>query len=436
MSLFLYDIFLAIYFFIVRIVSPIHLRAKKWIEGRRHVWEELEKLKGTKQRIWIHCSSLGEYEQALPLIEKLASSLAERSEAKQSPDNENEIVITFFSPSGYEVVKKKNPGRTILYLPRDSKSNASKFIELVNPRLAVFVRYDLWYHYLKELRQRSIKTILISAVFRREDVFFQWYGGLFGEMLKCFSHIFAQDDGSVEILSKHGFANATNAGDTRIDRVAAIRETAKTFPLIEKFKVGKKMFIIGSLEPKDEKIVLPMVNDSEVRNHFKFIIAPHNVSKKYVNQLKGKISGKTVLLSKATSGSMNDGNALIIDGIGMLSSLYRYADIVYIGGGFGEGLHNILEPAAWGKPIFFGPNHKKFIEAGAMINRGGAYVVNDLGELKQRTLLFLNGQLLESAGHSSQEFIHAHKGGTEIILGWLGGEHGCSINLQHNSTVD
>lgn len=409
MSRFLYDIFLSLYFFTARIISPFNPKAKKWVQGRKHVWEYLEKLDGSKQCIWFHCSSLGEYEQALPLIEKL--------------QKKDEIIITFFSPSGYEVVKKKNPEWKVFYLPHDSKSNAARFIEHANPRLAVFIRYDLWYYYLKGLRQHSIQAILISAVFRREDVFFRWYGGLFREMLKCFNHIFVQDDGSSEILSKHGFANATNAGDTRIDRVAAIRETAKTFPLIEKFKAGKKTFIIGSLEPKDEKIILPLINDSEVLNHFRFIIAPHNVSKKNVNKLKDKLSGKTVLFSEAISESSNDCNVLIIDAIGMLSSLYRYADIVYIGGGFGEGLHNILEPAAWGKPVFFGPTHKKFPEARAMINRGGAYVVNDLRELKQRALLFLNEQLLEGAGRSSQEFINDNKGGTEIILGWLLREH-------------
>src|SRR5688572_4335270 len=219
----------------------------------------------TRNRIWFHCSSLGEYEQALPLIEKLKST--------------SDIFITFFSPSGYEVVQKKNPDALIFYLPLDTAANAKKFLEIVQPQMAVFVRYDLWYYYLIELQNRNIKSILISAVFREEHIFFKWYGSLFRNMLKSFTHIFVQDEHSKKVLVSNGFQNVTKAGDTRIDRVTAILNEGKQFPLIEKFTGDKKLFIVGSLEPKDESIVLPLVNDPAITKQLKFIIAPHHIDK-------------------------------------------------------------------------------------------------------------------------------------------------------------
>ncbi len=404
MNRFLYDIFLALYQLAVRISSPFNLKAKKWVEGRQHVWDELERLQDSgKKRIWFHCASLGEYEQALPLIEKF--------------QNDSEIIITFFSPSGYEIVKKKDNDARVFYLPHDSKANAEKFLDKIKPSLAVFVRYDLWFYYLKTLRQRNIHSILISAVFRKEDVFFQWHGGFFREMLSCFAHIFVQDDDSRKLLSKHGFTNVTKSGDTRIDRVISIQEQARQFPVVERFKGEKEIFLIGSLEPNDEKVMLPVINDSDIARQFKFIIAPHNVSKDYVGKLAQNINWKVVLNSKTNPDSAVEGDVLIIDSIGMLSSLYRYARIAYIGGGFGEGLHNVLEPAAWGIPVFIGPKHQKFLEAVELTRRGGAFAINDAGELKKKVMnLLANQKALEKAGDLASSFINEENGGTQIIL--------------------
>ena len=406
MSRLFYDIFLALYSVTARLIAPFDPKAKKWAEGRKRVWDELGELKtATKKRAWFHCASLGEYEQALPLIEKVSVA--------------HEIIITFFSPSGYEVAKRKNPGALIFYLPHDSKSNARKFIDVIQPELAVFMRYDLWYYYLTALRQRQIQTILVGAVFNKQQVFFQWYGGLFREMLRCFTHLFVLNDESKELLKKIGIVRVTKAGDPRIDRVVAIRQASKSFPLIERFKGSKKLFIIGSLEPKDEKIVLPVIDDPVLAENFKFIIAPHDIAAKNVKRLATIIKRKTILYSEAES-NLTQGDVLMIDSIGMLSSIYRYAEIAYIGGGFGEGLHNILEPAAWGVPLLFGPKYQKFLEAGELAESGGAVVIKNPGELKTEAKRWLSDkEFYETAKTAVSEFIHKKKGGTIVIYSTL-----------------
>lgn len=403
----LYNFALSLYACGIRIASPFNEKAKKWIYSRASVWNELAQLPSHPNRIWVHCSSLGEYEQALPLIEKLQLN--------------SEILITFFSPSGYEIVKKKNPSALVFYLPVDSKSNAERFLKIVQPKLAVFVRYDLWYYYLSAVQKNNTPSILISAVFREENIFFQWYGSLFKSMLHCFTHIFVQDENSKGVLLKNGFHNVTKAGDTRVDRVAAFVNDGRQFPLIEKFKGEKKLLIVGSLEPKDETVVLPLINDAEFSKHFKCIIAPHHIEKIYVEKIQAALHQKSVCYSSLLPQFAEECDLIIIDSIGMLSCMYAYADVAYIGGGFGEGLHNMLEPAVWGAPVFIGPQHQKFIEAIELVKCGGAFVVRDSDELKNKTFhLFTNNAAHQKAAQAANSFIQERKGATEVILNKIG----------------
>lgn len=406
MSRLLYDIFLAVYFLSANISARFNPKARKWVDGRAMVWHELKRIRGSEKRIWFHCASLGEYEQALPLIEKLQGSA--------------EIVITFFSPSGYEAVRNRNSNALILYLPHDSRANAKRFLDVIQPVLAVFVRYDLWFCFLKELHQRHVPAVLISAVFRDHDVFFQWYGGLFRDMLRCFSRIFVQDEVSQNVLAGHGFTNATKAGDTRIDRVAAIQRRARPIPKVERFKGQKRVFIAGSLEPKDESVVLPLTADTALLKRLKFIIVPHHVGREYVRNLMRKIKGKAAIYSGATPEDLVQSDVLLVDTIGMLPSLYRYADLAYVGGGFGEGLHNVLEPAVWGVPVLIGPRHQKFPEAAELIRRQGAFITKSSHELRtQAEKLLSDHTLLEHARNATARFIGEYQGGTETISEYL-----------------
>jgi len=401
-----YDLFLALYSLIARALSPFSVKAKKWVEGRKYIWDSLKRLPADKKRIWFHCASLGEYEQALPLIEKL--------------QKDAEILLTFFSPSGYEIVKKKNPGALVFYLPHDSKSSAKRFLDAVQPALAVFVRYDLWYYYLCGLKERDIPSILISAVFGKNDIFFRWYGGLFRQMLGCFTHLFVQDEPSRKVLKENGVGSVTVAGNTRVDRVIAIREQARQFPVIERFKDSRRIFIFGSLEPNDEPVALPIANDAFMREHFNILIAPHLVSGEYILRLKTKISGKVALYSEAESQDNPESEVLIIDSIGMLSTLYRYADLAYIGGGFGEGLHNVLEPAVWGVPIFFGPRIHKFPEAVELAERKGAFKVRNAKDFKRRIQwMIADHSFLAASQNACSRYIREKQGGTEKIFRWL-----------------
>lgn len=403
LSLLLYNCALSIYFHCAKLISPFHPKAKKWVDGRRTVWNVLEQLPSHPHRIWFHCASLGEYEQALPLIEKI------------KPDSE--ILITFFSPSGYEIVKKKNPGALVFYLPEDSKTHAEKFLKITQPQLAVFVRYDLWYYYLTALQKSNTPAILISAVFRENAIFFQWYGSLFKTMLQCFTRIFVQDEDSKIVLAQNGFQNVTTAGDTRIDRVLSLASQGKQFPLIEKFKGEKKLFLIGSLEPKDEAVVFPLLNHPDFAKQFVCVIAPHNIDAHYVAKIQTALNRPSALYSSLTPALAQENNILIIDGIGMLSRLYAYADAAYIGGGFGEGLHNVLEPAVFGVPVCIGPKHKKFIEAVELIKRGGAFVAQDADEFNKRIFhLLSNIDAHVKASDAAKCFIQERKGATEIIL--------------------
>lgn len=342
----------------IRIAALFNPKARLWVHGRRNIFKKIAEATSGKgeKRIWIHCSSLGEFEQGRPVIEALK---------KDYPDYK--IVLTFFSPSGYEIRKDYSHADHVFYLPVDGVLNAKKFIKLINPSLAIFVKYEFWYHYLNQLKKKNIPTVLVSATFRRSQVFFKPYGGLFRKMLKCFDHLFVQDDTSLKLLGELGLKdNIIVSGDTRYDRVAEIASKAVKYPLVEKFKEHDKLLIAGSTWPDDEKLLAGCIH--ELPENWKLIIAPHEIDDQHIKDLQDKFMSYAVLYSEMDK-KPEGYKVLIVDNIGMLSSLYSYGEIAYVGGGFQSGgIHNILEPAVFGLPVFIGPIYDKFIEAKAMVS--------------------------------------------------------------------
>jgi len=364
---YLYNLGILIYVLAARLFSPFNSKARLWASGRKG-WElQLkEKVSREKTNIWIHCASLGEFEQGRPLIEAIK---------KIKP--EYRIILTFFSPSGYEIRKNYSNADYVCYLPADTPGNARKFIHLVNPEAVIFVKYEFWNNYTLLLKKSGIPLYLISGIFRKEQHFFKWYGGFFKKMLFRFSHIFVQDTESKDLLKGIGIENITMAGDTRFDRVVEIADSAKDIQQIELFRGGEKLFLAGSSWHQDEEIIARYINLNPDR--MKWIFAPHEIDKANVTRLENLFSVRVARFSEFTEKSA-EVRVLIIDNIGMLSSAYRYAYIATIGGGFGKGIHNVLEAACWGIPAVFGPNHKKFREAVELISLDGARCFNTFEE--------------------------------------------------------
>ena len=379
------------------------------MNGRKNIFDRLraELQSQDSKIIWFHCSSLGEFEQGRPVIEKLKS---------QNPSLK--FLLTFFSPSGYEIRKDYKSVDWVFYLPLDSKKNAKAFFDIVNPELAVFVKYDYWYYYLNECKRRKTPLLLVSGIFRQDQPFFKWYGNLHRNMLNCFTHFFVQDKESLQLLQSININNATVAGDTRFDRVSEIAENFTPIEKIEKFCSGLPVLVAGSTWPKDEKLIKDATANFP---DLKVIIAPHEIHKEHIDQLK-TIFQDSILYShlKAHSSQPITSNHLIIDNIGILSRLYHYATITYIGGGFNKGIHNTLEPAVYGKPVLFGPNYKKFKEAIGLIETGGGVCVNSNTELtSQLKKLLTNKNILESSSNNSFDFVKQNKGATEKILHYI-----------------
>jgi len=409
MAIIFYNIFLLLYQAGINIASIWNNKAKLWVKGRKNV---LERLAGKLVTIdppivWFHCSSLGEFEQGRPVIEKLRSNY---------PDSK--ILLTFFSPSGYEIRKDYKSADWVFYLPLDSKTNAKTFFDIVNPSLVIFVKYDYWYYYLTECKKRNIPLLLVSGIFRQDQPFFKWYGNLHRKMLNCFMHFFVQDKESYDLLKSININDITIAGDTRFDRVSEIAENFKPIEEIEKFCGNSQVLVAGSTWPEDEKIIKEASTNLP---DLKIIIAPHEIHKEHIDQLRS-IFPDAVLHSqlRAQNTSPINSNTLIIDNIGMLSRLYHYAAITYIGGGFNKGIHNTLEAAVHGKPVLFGPNYKKFKEAIGLIETSGGVCVNSSTELtSQLKRLLTNKNVLESSSKNSFDFVKQNKGATEKILYYI-----------------
>lgn len=404
--LFLYNLVISIAGFFLKIVALFSPKIKLFTNGRKNVFTILEeKIKPTDKTIWFHSASLGEYEQGLPVIEKIKGKYPE-----------HKIIVTFFSPSGYEVRKNNTVADVTVYLPLDTKSNAKKFLKLVHPELAFFIKYEFWLNYLKELETSKTPTYLISGIFRDNQMFFKWYGGFYRKALKAFTYFFVQNESSKEKIEAIGFHNVVVSGDTRFDRVNAILERDNSLDFIENFKNSKPVIIIGSSWPKDEALIAEYINQAP--EDVKFIIAPHNIKADQILNLKSQITKSTVLFSEKGTLDLSNYDVFIIDTIGLLTKIYSYGTIAYVGGGFGNpGIHNILEPATFGIPIIIGPNYSNFAEAIQLVALKGCIVISNFNELKENLDHLLSDEnFLTEKSKICYAYIQDNTGATNTIM--------------------
>ncbi len=389
----------------IRLVSPFKRKARLMIDGHKSVFNLLEKEIDKKAKyIWFHVASLGEFEQARPLIEEIKNSKPEYK-----------ILLTFFSPSGYEVRYNYPLADIVTYLPFDTKKNARSFLELTNPHMVIFIKYEFWYNYINEIYQRRIPVYLVSAIFRKNQSFFKKLRSPYRNMLSLYTHFFVQDDESHKLLQKHGIKNVTVAGDTRIDRVIEIQKQTVNLPIVEKFiDKGSIIFIAGSSWPADEDIFINYFNSHP---NLKLIIAPHEIDESHLTEIEKKLSRPSQRYSGLTDTDTVNADCMIIDCFGLLASVYRYADIGYIGGGFGDGIHNLPEAAVYGIPVIFGPNFIKFREAHDLIATGGGFTIKNRAEFNKLMESFINEpELREKAGKEAKNYIFSNSGATNTIL--------------------
>ncbi|WP_394760142.1 3-deoxy-D-manno-octulosonic acid transferase [Flavobacterium sp.] len=404
--LFLYNFIVYIANFLLQIVAIFSPKMKLFVDGRKTVFTTLQsKINSEDKTIWFHAASLGEYEQGLPVIEKIKEKFPA-----------HKIVVTFFSPSGYEVRKNNTVADVTVYLPLDTKNNAQQFLKLVHPEMVFFIKYEYWPNYLNELKKQNIKTYLISGIFREKQSFFKWYGGFYRNALQAFDYFFVQNESSKKLLQSIGFTNIKISGDTRFDRVASILERDNSLDFIEQFKNNTITIVIGSSWPKDESLLINYINQSS--NEVKFIIAPHNIKSEQIQELKNSITKKSILFSEKDNQDLSNFDVFIIDTIGILTKIYSYADIAYVGGGFGNpGVHNILEPATFSVPIVIGPNFSHFAEATALVNMTGCVSISNQKELNEIfDNLIQNPDERFEKGHICNTFVNMNKGATDIIL--------------------
>ncbi len=358
--------------------------------------------------VWIHVASLGEFEQGRPLIEKI-----------KSEHPAQKIVLSFFSPSGYEIRKDYALADQVIYLPMDSRRNAKDLLDIINPSLAIFVKYEFWYHYLYQLKKRNIPTLLVSAAFRKEQPFFQWYGGLFRKMLGCYTALFVQDEEAKRLLASIGIhQHVFVSGDTRYDRVAHIAASVKQVPVVEQFKGNDQLLIAGSSWPEDEKVLRACLD--ELPAGWKLVIAPHEIDKAHTRKIQ-HLFGDTSILYSEYAPAVTGKKVLIIDNIGLLSSLYAYGEIAFIGGGFNKGgIHNILEPAVFGLPVVFGPVYRKFVEANKMVSLKMAFPVEDAGQAKSVILQLIADETARQELQSSiRKFMQESMGASQRITAYI-----------------
>jgi len=398
----------------INIASLWNKKAKLWLIGRKDLFGKMKsEIQNPKSEIiWVHCSSLGEFEQGRPVIEELKSRYPHFK-----------ILLTFFSPSGYEVRKNYKFADWVYYLPLDSDANAKLFLETVNPSLVIFIKYDYWYYYLSACKERKIPLLLVSGIFRKSQPFFRWYGSFHKNMLQCITHLFVQDQQSELLLKTIDITNVTVAGDTRFDRVATIVESFLPIKEIENFCGNSKILIAGSTWPTDEKLIKEVL---ESFPDLKLIIAPHEIHKEHLISLKKLFpdslffSELQTLIPMITGTQHLSSNCLIIDNIGMLSKLYHYATLTYVGGGFDKGIHNVLEAAVHGKPVIFGPIFRKFNEAIDLINENAGFSISNKTELEDEIRLLLNEQELYSACcKNAGNYVLKNKGATKKIMEYI-----------------
>lgn len=401
--MFFYNLFILFYGKLIHIASFFNKKAAAWVDGRKH----FPSFPNNRKSIWMHCASLGEFEQGRPLIEKLKTTFPNYA-----------IVISFFSPSGFEIRKNYSGADQIIYLPLDTQSNAKKIINQINPALAIWVKYEFWMNCLNELKNQHIPVILIAGIFRKNQPFFKWYGGVWKKMLASFEHLFVQNNNDLRLLSEINIHHVSVCGDTRFDRVIEIAERSNPVPFIETFKNKKSLLIAGSTWEEDEKI---LATYSKINPELKFIIVPHEIRPQHLNSIKRNFNNAMFYSDLGKNKQFeNNVDVLIVDSIGLLSSLYQYADITYIGGGFNKGIHNTLEAAVYGKPVVFGPRYQKFEEAKALIKNNAGCSIDNFKSLQSALdTLLTNSNKLKSAGENAKRFVYENKGATEKITHYI-----------------
>lgn len=408
----LYTLGIWLYGLAMRAAARFHPKAKQWVVGRRQWQQKQARLQAKRQAgqplVWVHCASLGEFEQGRPIMEGLKAA---------RPDLE--ILLTFFSPSGYEL-RKDYPGADyVAYLPLDSPAQARAFVQLWRPDLAVFVKYEFWYHHLRALQRQHIPVILASGLFRPGQLFFRAYGGPFLKVLRGFAHFFVQNEASAQLLQRHGIMQHTVAGDTRVDRVRQIAEQAPRFPLVENFCQQAQVLIAGSTWPEDEARLLTFINE-QLPADWRVIIAPHEVKTARIQAIAEQLAVPSVRYSSLQQGrAVGPARVLLIDNIGMLSALYQYGRIAYIGGGFKTGLHNTLEPIAFGLPVLFGPHYERFEEARYLAEQGGGLVVRTAEELAQHFRQLQDAAAYQAASASALAYVQRNQGGSGTVVGYV-----------------
>ena len=388
----------------VKLAALFSDKPAKMVKGYREVFDLLQrKIDRNAQYIWFHAASLGEFEQGRPLIERIR---------KEYP--QYKILQTFFSPSGYEVRKNYDGADIVCYLPIDTPSNVKKFVDLVDPCMVFFVKYEFWQNYLNTLNKKGVPVYSVSSIFRPNQIFFRWYGKGYQQVLKTFAHLFVQNEESKQLLAGIGVNNTTVVGDTRFDRVLDICAAAKQLPLVQKFKGDALTFVAGSSWGPDEDIFIKYFN---AHPEMKLIIAPHVVNDSHLKEIESKLQRSCVRYTKATEENVQQADCLIIDCYGLLSSIYRYGEISYIGGGFGVGIHNVLEAAVYGIPVIFGPNNKKFREAQHLLANKGGFEINSYEDFEQLMNKFLGDEAyLKQSGKAAGDYVKGNAGAMEKIM--------------------
>lgn len=401
----LYNFGLTLYVWAIRLVAPRHPKARLWIEGRKDLYRRMaESIDPAARIVWVHVASLGEFEQGRPIIEEIRRT-----------HPEYKILLTFFSPSGYEIRKNYKGVDYIFYLPIDTPRHARRFLDAAHPEIAIFVKYEFWLNLLAELRRRSIRTYIVSAIFRRNSVFFRLYGGMWRQALESFDVLFVQNEESKKLLAGLGFDNVLVAGDTRFDRVAEIARSAKHVDIVERFAGDNRLFVAGSTWGPDEELLIRLMNENP---GVKFVVAPHEMDESRIARLMAETRGGALRYTQCTPAtSYGTRQLLILDTVGLLSSVYRYATWSYIGGGFGVGIHNTLEAATFGLPVAFGPNYAKFKEARDLVTLGAARSIATYEELRTWFIpLRDNEEFLQKTRRIAKDYTTRHQGATNIIV--------------------
>ena len=400
----MYQVAIYLYLCGVAVASIFSKKVKKMWKGERQALDILKsKVNPNHQYIWFHAASLGEFEQGRPLIERIRTDYPEYK-----------ILLTFFSPSGYEVRRNYEHADIVCYLPIDTIRNARRFLRTVRPCMAFFIKYEFWYNYLHILKHRNVPVYSVSSIFREHQIFFRWYGKSYAGVLRCFTHFFVQNEKSKHLLHTIGIDTVDVVGDTRFDRVLQIKEKTQQLPIVEAFKADKKVFVAGSSWAPDEDIFIPFMNECK---DWKMIIAPHVISEEHLKRIEEKCKGKTVRYTATTPEEAAQAQCLLIDCFGLLSSVYHYGEVAYVGGGFGVGIHNVLEAVVWKMPVLFGPNHQRFQEAQELIKAKGGFEITDSSSFAHMMQQFMTQQeYLRLSGEAAGSYVESKAGATHKIL--------------------